>query len=312
MPAWPTKFHIRVTLLILANFAFAASALAAFKLPRIDRPDLSEEIDSASYLASSDTLDKYKVELRNEFEAQPCIANQTSWTWSCQYRLLVEDVRFKQPPFDRLDPAEIFSISIYTQQAFREINPALRNEDAYALRKWNLTIRILVSALHKIPAFKSSPFQWDFYLKGAPLKRIVGGYAESSSDSETSWSKARAFFDSIPENGIFSDKAFMSTSIGADQRFKDALNKANLVITIHNARSGRAISQVSGLPWEQEVLFPPATEFRVIGKREVRLPNGKRQLQIDLDENMNIGLPLRRQSSALNDFAGEVASYEAN
>lgn len=278
-----SKLLVSILLLAVAWVQISQADVPTLELPSIDQTAQWESIDSRTYQADAKTLGLYQEELKTAFDAQPCVGEQ-EWIPTCRYKWTVEHDRYHSGSLSKLNSAEIYALHEYTLFRYSEINRALRQHDLYKLSEWNLAIRIMISALNKLPTYGKSNEPWNFYLGQKPLRRVIGGYAEKPGDAVAAYAAARRIYDSVSVNALFSDAAFMSTSGGNKKVFSDAIEKANLVVFIKNYKSGKLIASLSGKPDEEEVLFPPAIRFRVLNKREASLANGSKQLQIDLEE----------------------------
>jgi hypothetical protein len=249
----------------------------SIRLPKLDNADELEIIDTSKYIATREELHTFKSALEEEFKANPCTDPNQEFRRACRYRRILTNPRYRQSPFDTLDPAEVFVLTEYTQYAYREINDALRKNDLGNLQRLNPTIRMMISTLNKLPRYRTN---------NGKVHRILGGFAERIENEQTHQNNARVLYETLFTVGeTFQDLAFMSTSAPTSPYFQHLVEKkAALLVIINKSHSGRMISQISGKPVEEEVLFPPGTKFRVIKKEEIKATNGKPLLRVVLEE----------------------------
>ncbi|MDQ7823621.1 MAG: ADP-ribosyltransferase domain-containing protein [Candidatus Eremiobacteraeota bacterium] len=181
-----------------------------------------------------------------------------------KYKKVSEDLRaegLKDPP----SPAELAALEIYSDGDYTRINPVLRGDRMPLLDRLLYPLGIgpgvsmegitllCASALNKLP-----PFQGTVYRES----RLYGDQPDQYEPGKT-----------------VKELAFTSTSSetqGAAQRMGNTL-------FIISSETGRAIDRFSRHPREKEVLFPPGTEFKVLG-REEKILDGKPMTVILMEE----------------------------
>lgn len=142
----------------------------------------------------------------------------------------------KWPLAGKLDVIEMSSINYYTGLGYGQINQALRSGDQVVLKKFQPVIEAACSALTKMT---DNVFAGTVY-RGAHLpKEITDLYDVGSHVTE---------------------KAFTSTSRNLSRKFS-----GNTLFVI-KSKTGKMIDELSSFKSEAEVLFPPGTVFKVLGR----------------------------------------------
>lgn len=131
---------------------------------------------------------------------------------------------------------EYLSLQAYTSHLFREINPALR---------------------------AGNPSEWGTVVDEAThglAKMREGGYQFAGAARRDASFDLKQLEELFPENGVFQDKAFVSSSAELDGVFP-----GNTQIQIVS-KTGVNIKPLSHYQLEEEILFPPNTKFKVVGR----------------------------------------------
>lgn len=131
---------------------------------------------------------------------------------------------------------EYLSLQAYTSNLYREINPALRAGKA---GEWEAVVDEATQGLAKM--------RGNGYRYTAAVRR----------DATFDLKQLDEFF---PENGVFQDKTFVSSSAKLEGVFP-----GNTEIQI-TSRTGVDIKSLSRYELEEEVLFPPNTKFKIIAR----------------------------------------------
>jgi hypothetical protein len=139
-------------------------------------------------------------------------------------------------PKGKMTPEEVVAIRFYTSNQYSKVNSSLRGTDAKTLGKYDSTIKAISSGLNKIPSKTCT------VIRGSHL--------------------SEAILAEIEKKNAFTELAFMSTT--KLKTLPEAFNKGNVTFKITSPRC-RDISWLSELPKEEEVLFPPGSEFVVNG-----------------------------------------------
>ena len=154
--------------------------------------------------------------------------------------------RCKMPPADDLTVDESASIMLYSmdwqpreEPLYRVLNAALRSEDRERLVPWFLYLKLILTALDRLPS------KHPIVYRG--IKRDMG---KDYPDGSTAiwWG-----FSSCTSNiGVLKNEQFLGSS------------GTRTFFTIE-CTSGKDIRQHSYFPKEEEILLPPGREFQVVG-----------------------------------------------
>ena len=131
---------------------------------------------------------------------------------------------------------EYLSLQAYTSNLYREINPALRAGNA---GEWEAVVDEATRGLAKMSE--------NGYLYASAVRR----------DATFDLKQLDALF---PENGVFQDKTFVSSSAKLEGVFP-----GNTQIQI-TSRTGVNVKSLSSYALEEEVLFPPNTKFKIVAR----------------------------------------------
>ncbi|NBX18412.1 MAG: hypothetical protein EBR09_13725 [Proteobacteria bacterium] len=142
----------------------------------------------------------------------------------------------KWPLSGKVDVVEVSAINYYTGLGYGEINQALRAGDQVVLQKFRPVIEAACSGLAKMT---DNIFVGNVY-RGAHLRKEVSDLYEVGSQ--------------------ITEKAFTSTSRTISRKFS-----GNTLFVI-KSKTGKMIDELSAFKSEQEVLFPPGTVFKVLGR----------------------------------------------
>ena len=143
--------------------------------------------------------------------------------------------------FNALSQTERAAIQCYTTNS---ADPAKMNKllaTKRQVKKEELALS-LASGLNKLPTRAGLTFRGRTRIAGTP---------------EEVEAKVRADF---PENGVFANHLFMSTSAEAVNQYTSGY--VNLILLVQG-KSGRDVSIFAMEPFEKEVLYLPGTQFRV-------------------------------------------------
>jgi hypothetical protein len=156
---------------------------------------------------------------------------------------------------DGLTKMEAAAINIYTQQSpiFRELNRALRDADRSALKPWFCFLRILLTALHKLPSCPG------VYFRGV------------SADIASQYSKGKEV--------VWWEFASSTGNVEALTQFL----KSGVLFSL-NVCHAVNISRFSAFPKEDERLILAGTPLRVTGV--LPLPGGKATM-IQMEEDLS-------------------------
>lgn len=153
-------------------------------------------------------------------------------------------------------PDELVALRVYTSNAYREINKALRTRDPNTLPHLRYLILAASSGLNKLGA--------------APCVAKRGTTLPAN------------VVATLREGGPYSDRAFLSTTY-APQIPPDFQGKATFII---EADKCPKIDWLSEFPSEKEVLFPPGTDF-VITDLEPNTPTAHGTMTIRMRKAAN-------------------------
>lgn len=129
---------------------------------------------------------------------------------------------------------DVVRICDYTADAYKDINAALRSDDAEQREKLMPVIEKTVSALEKLPSNSKRVFR--------------GGFMPDE------------FFSSHSVGRTVTYEAFTSTSSDPEQKFS---GNTEITIVPSAASRGKDVCWASRYAYENEVLFPPETSFIV-------------------------------------------------
>jgi len=136
----------------------------------------------------------------------------------------------------KLDLSELSSLNYYTRLGYGDINQALRTGDKVLLQKFQPVIEAASSGLAKMI---EKSFVGTVY-RGAYLNKNV--------------------LEVYQVGARVSEKAFTSTS----RKFTEKYGGNTLFVI--QSRTGKMIDEISFFDWEEEVLFPPGTVFKVVSR----------------------------------------------
>ncbi|GLU35890.1 ADP-ribosyltransferase domain-containing protein [Trinickia caryophylli] len=143
------------------------------------------------------------------------------------------------PALDRiLTDNEYLAIRGYTSNLYEHINPALRAGDA---GKWSQLTSEAANGLGKL---------------------ADNGYVYSGDVVRNLHLTDDQVHQLFPVNGVFSDRAFLSTTSDLGGVFP---GKVTMRIA---SKTGVSVSSMSEYPREAEVLFSPSTPFKVLGRTQ--------------------------------------------
>lgn len=131
---------------------------------------------------------------------------------------------------------EAVAISMYTSQAYVEINGQIRsgNETPEVTQ----LKEAFISGLDKLPSFEGTVY------RGSHLPKDVGLQHQ--------------------EGNVVTATGIYSTTQSSDQAFPNA--NYSITIAVKEGSGGKDIAMFSDKPTEQEVAFPPGTQFRVTSR----------------------------------------------
>lgn len=172
----------------------------------------------------------------------------------------------KTIPYD-----DLIALYAYTDEDYKLLNSALSQENMIELKKFDAQIKCTISALNH---FK--PFSGIVYRKTSLTKQQFDSYKQ----------KAGTFVkgENKPVNkdaGVIVEKAFTSTTLLSGGNFD-----GNTIFVI-TSKNGKRLQFFSKHPYEEEVLFPPGTHFKVNQVFEKFGKDQKPQYLIYLEEIEN-------------------------
>ena len=163
-------------------------------------------------------------------------------------------------PFRALSSDELFALVDYTDGAYHMVNDCRRSPDGKVEPdpyQPELTAdlaktegALITSALGKLPKFRGEVFRGEVY--GDEM--IADGAVE----------RVEKKFDSLRPGTTYTDPGFMSTTRDGESMYPTR----SLLVYHIQSRSGARIDPISSREGEQEVLFRPDTEFKVV-RREI-------------------------------------------
>ena len=131
---------------------------------------------------------------------------------------------------------EYLSLQAYTSNLYRGINPALRAGQA---GEWEAVVN---EATHGLAKMREN------------------GYLYASAVRRDATFDLRQLDTLFPENGVFQDKTFVSSSAKLEGVFP---GNTQMQIT---SRTGVGVKSLSNYALEEEVLFPPNTKFKIVAR----------------------------------------------
>jgi len=145
---------------------------------------------------------------------------------------------------------EYLSLQAYTSNLYREINPALRAGKA---GEWQAVVDKATRGLAKMRE---------------------NGYLYASAVRRDATFDLKQLDDLFPQNGVFQDKTFVSSSAKLEGVFP-----GNTQIQI-TSRTGVNVKSLSSYALEEEVLFPPNTKFKIVA-RTIDPANNKHRIVLE-------------------------------
>ncbi|MEM8795473.1 MAG: ADP-ribosyltransferase [Pseudomonadota bacterium] len=142
---------------------------------------------------------------------------------------------------------EAIAISMYTSQAYRQVNDSLRNNDGNPAMQG--LANAFTSALAKLPSFDGNPVDTPtgtYYqaFRGAKLPQNVG--------------------TQHTVNAMISDPGIMSSSYDEGEAFGGV--NYSMTLLLKAGSQGKDITAFSDKPTEAEVAFPPNVQFQVTAR----------------------------------------------
>jgi hypothetical protein len=216
----------------------------------------TETLDLTKYKASPGDYAMFRIELGNQYDQQ--------------LQQLME--RQKQPnrkipdSFRSLTEEESVAIYHYSSMGYRELNRVLRKSDVENTTKHAAFIRVLSSAINKLPTEQATVY------RGGMLPAYGNGDYFSPFHSIKTIDPER--LASFKAGQIFVDKGFMSTSLHSPDGIRQAFGCREALYTIHS-KYGHEISALAVIPDEREILFVPGSEFRIDKIKNTYPPDNK-------------------------------------
>ncbi|MBM4250358.1 MAG: hypothetical protein FJ146_00120 [Deltaproteobacteria bacterium] len=204
----------------------------------------SEILDLTKYKATAEDYAKFRTELGTQYERQ------------LQQLTEARKQTGRQIPkiFDSLTEEEAVAIYHYSSMGYRTLNAVLRKADIANTAKQAGFIKVLSSALNKLPAVQATVY------RGGMLPAFGNGDYFSPFHSIKTVDPDRLARFKVGQ--IFVDKGFMSTSLHNPDGIRQAFGCREALYTIHG-NYGREISALAVIPNEREILFIPGSEFRI-------------------------------------------------
>ena len=180
----------------------------------------------------------------------------------------------KQVENGEIDIHELMAIHVYTTSEYTNINGPLRKVELTQIEKHQATIKAAASGLNK--------------LKGQECKALRGTNLPDN------------FITALKQKNGYIEKAFMSTTTGdIPYAFRKSIE-----FTI-KSKNCKDISWLSKYPSEDEVLFPPGSEFSVEQWNEC--PDGSRKLCFTIKHEL-VNPKEKRQSGVKKNLVVQSSS----
>jgi hypothetical protein len=169
----------------------------------------------------------------------------------------------------RLFPEEYTSLKWYTDFGSDLYNSALKYQKIEELDRYELEIKLAISGLNRISPFTGDVVRCDFRDEGEKIAK----------DSDVLKVANRYH---VNETRVF--KEFLSTSLGQETDYiVQWIVPCRVRLNIHLKNLGVDIAALSDRPWEQEILLPPLSKFKVLSKNQ-RTVSGRTVFFIELEQ----------------------------
>lgn len=261
--------RISLIIIVLSVAAFFCGCKSASESHMAVATQISEgdSIDLRKYRATKCELTRFKNELGDEYIH---MLNQMQFFRKMEGK--------SSSPYQLAEEEQI-SVFHYTGGAFADVNSVLHKNNFEEISKKSIFIKVLSSALNKLPSFKGTVYRVG-NLPGYHRVKIL-----QPGDDPNRINPGRLAQFKI--DGVINYKSFMSTSLlNFDGLAKSGWKCSEAEYTIHS-KYGREVTSFSNSPQEKEILFVPGSEFK-IRKVKVSTPpsNGcpHEVIQIELDE----------------------------
>ncbi len=156
-----------------------------------------------------------------------------------------------------IDMPGIVCLRHYTSEGYKEINKALRDNNSKDLKELKPLMDPIIDSMKKLPAYEGKTYRFTDMPNELIKKHKPGA--------------------EINYNSFLSSSKYDNWSSGSPFR-------GNVFLTIESTSQGKDVSWASEYPHEDEILFPPETNFTVISKKK---KDGK--YYIHLRENIPAG-----------------------
>ena len=228
----------------------------------------AETLDLSQYSASDPDFEKFRAELGPQYVK----------ALSQLQELITSEERRLPEAHAKLAEAEKVAIYHYSAMGYRELNKVLRKADVEATAKQAGFIKVLSSALNKLP-----PYVGTVYRGGMLPAYGERDYFSPFHGQKTVDPRRLAAFK---PGQVFVDKGFMSTSVHSPEGIRQAFGCREALYTI-SSKYGHDISSLAVISNELEVLFVPGSEFRINRVHNTFPPDNQcsnEVVELDVDE----------------------------
>ena len=255
--------RIFLILLLLTSCKTAANSTVSASVKISE----DETLDLTKYSANDADYKKFRAELGDQYE-------KTMQHLQSSISQLAQGI---PADFNKLTPEEKVAIHHYSSMGYRELNKVLRKSDIEGSAKHAGFIKVLSSALNKLPAVSAVVYRGgmlptfgnsDYFFPFHNLKTV---------DPER--------LGNFKVGQIFIDRGFMSTSLHSADGIRQAFGCREAAYTIRS-KYGCEISPLALIPDEREILFVPGSEFKIQKIQntfppENKCPNEVVELEVD-------------------------------
>lgn len=164
---------------------------------------------------------------------------------------------------------EAKAIRMYASSRYGELNKNLRNGTPTEGDK--AVQRLMDYGISKLPVDQVSVVS-DGY------QAIFRGVSAPAGEDPVAWAKSK-----FKEGEIFSDKGYMSSTTFQSVA-KDFAGRADGIVLYIGGKTGRSIRGYTSRSYENEVVFPRSSNFKVTGVEERRFVGGSNEISVYMDE----------------------------
>jgi NAD:arginine ADP-ribosyltransferase len=217
---------------------------------RVVREGAEELTGETAERVARETAERQAVDLANPaYRSTPEVRAQFRASFGeTRYQTYAGEIdaaRRADPELQGVPTEDLVAVRGYTSDDYRELNTALRTGDTAELSRLDAYIRSATSGLNQLPAYRGTVFRGTNLSDEAAANYVPGA--------------------------TVTERAFTSTSSELGAEFP---GNTKFVI---QSETGRDVSRLSEFADEEEVLFAPGTQFRVLGV-DVDAATGRRTI----------------------------------